>query len=371
MDAAQLNALIQNLATLTAALSQRSGGASKAIAAPVAFKGDKNDARRFLTQFEVWADLQPGFTDATGARVLRTWFPAALSRLEGEAARWGTPYMARLNSATLPWATWEDFKKALRQRFQAADPAANALEQLVALRQGSTTVSEYAGRFQELATETALSDADKCVRFRSGLSKRILQMLAGVMIANKLDTLDKYIEAALHVDAVLRQTDHEVRAAGGTSAPARSHAPDPYAMDIDASRAPNNGKTRNDYMRAMSGRCFKCGATGHVRSTCPLPNARCNYCGRQNHVEGVCEDRFLGRARGGGNRTRNSQRVAATVSHAPASIFEEDQSSPATIATTTAATSPTTVALPAEALATLAQIQEQLALQNRVMNEGF
>lgn len=53
MDAAQLNALIQNLATLTAALSQRSGGASKAIAAPVAFKGDKNDARRFLTQFEV------------------------------------------------------------------------------------------------------------------------------------------------------------------------------------------------------------------------------------------------------------------------------------------------------------------------------
>jgi hypothetical protein len=89
------------------------------------------------------------------------------------------------------------------------------------------------------------------------------------------------------------------------SSSGKSSASDPYAMDIDTTRT-GNGKTRDEFLKRMRGRCFGCGSADHVKGNCNWKGESCRYCGRAGHLERVCQDKFMGLERNRVNATLNN-----------------------------------------------------------------
>ena len=118
-------------------------------------------------------------------------------------------------------------------------------------------------------------------------------------------TLDNAIKRAISVDTYLcnptlndRHYSHT-----STSTPPRSTA-DPYAMDISA-MCNGNGKTREEFISRMRGRCYGCGAQTHEKRNCPHKETTCRYCSRKGHLEVVCQDRFMGLEHNRGKKQSN------------------------------------------------------------------
>ena len=125
------------------------------------------------------------------------------------------------------------------------------------------------------------------------------------------------------------------------------------AMEIDASHpSPTgpNGRSYDDFVKAMKGKCFGCGAGGHGRKDCTRANSTCSFCGRRGHHDKICRDRFMGYERGRGLAPRR-QRVAATEEEF--SLFSEQSPSPTSSST--------------PSLANVGQLQNTMAEQNRIL----
>ena len=305
------------------------------ISKPEPFKSGTADARRYLQYFTLWARAQgPPLNSAIGTDG-KQWIAAFLSNLQGEAAQWAVPLLAQIeayhrstvqkDSDYPAEGNWSTFVENFKLRFQATDDRIEAQRELNKVSQGSKGVAEYAARFQEIAARTGYSAADLMARFKQGLSEKSRYHLALATLAKEPTTLEELIKVVVHNEAHLRNYTDNPR-----SAPTR----DPYAMDIDATRpAVGNGRTYEDFKAAMRRRCFGCGSATHEKASCTSRNARCNYCSRTGHLETVCQDKFLGRAKGGGNRqkTQPRQRVAATDT-APFTLFPEEPTSSHTAA---------------------------------------
>ena len=118
-------------------------------------------------------------------------------------------------------------------------------------------------------------------------------------------TLDDAIKRAISVDTYLcdptlndRHYSHT-----STSTPPQSTA-DPYAMDISAMRN-GNGKTQEEFISRMRGRCFGCGAQTHEKCNCPHKETTCRYCSYKGHLEVICQDQFMGLERNRGKKQSN------------------------------------------------------------------
>lgn len=57
----------------------------------------------------------------------------------------------------------------------------------------------------------------------------------------------------------------------------------------------NTSRTRDTFLKHMTGKCFGCGSTTHSKKMCVHAQTLCSYCGRTGHREGVCEDKYRGR----------------------------------------------------------------------------
>ncbi|EIW73870.1 hypothetical protein CONPUDRAFT_68232 [Coniophora puteana RWD-64-598 SS2] len=313
---------------------------TKAIAKPTAFKGERSDARHFLAYFQIWAKEQGRPLNLAGVRQDRLWIKAALSLMEGDAATWGRRYVEDIasheaggvNAPAFPFSeSWTTFVDNYKVRWQAQDEEAEARHALDKLSQGTLGVADYAARFQDLASRTGYSDADLRVHFYARLSNAIKTQLLPVELAHGKPTdLNTLVKRACKAQDLLDELRMETggyasRRYGNTPQAAPRPAADPYAMEVDATRT-GNGKTREEFQRAMTGRCFGCGSKEHLKRDGNHQTDRCGYCSRTGHKETVCEDKYLGRERNQGQLSRGQgrQRVAASrQDSAPFSLFTE------------------------------------------------
>ena len=347
--------LVDQLAQLVSTLSASTPSPKSTIQPPLPFKQGAADARRYVQYFTLWARSRGTTLNEKDAPKGKEWIAAFLSRLEGEAAIWATKYLDRIakywakatadrKDADFPCGgDWNTFLNEFNVRFQAADDADQARRELDALSQGSRTVAEYAARFQEIHPRTDLSDTDLRVRFRGGLTQNAKTWLTLAEIVKEPANLDELITMASNIDYKMRGVGKD--AGKAVAAPT---AKDPYAMEVDASRPGPSGRTREDFLRQMRGRCLGCGSADHSKRDGGHGSSKCNYCGRLGHKEQVCQDRFLGRPKGGAERGR--QRVAATSNF---TLFPDDPP-----ASTTAA--------PASPVPDMAAIHAAILKQNEV-----
>ena len=308
------------------------------IARPEPFKGASTDARRFLQFFTAWARGEgPPLNSDTGANE-KQWITAALSFMQGEASIWAAQYLQEIEAHTVdptnalkpfPFgAQWSEFLAAYRLRFQAVDDTEEAQRELATIVQGKKTVAEYAARFQQVSGRTGYGDTDLMSRFKAGLSKDSRLWLTMASLHSKPQNFTDLVKRAMECDAEMRNLHRNPRAT--------QPAVDPYAMEIDATHtagsrgsrggqnqpAPQgNGRTREEFLRLMRGRCFGCGDSGHIKADGNHGRTKCNYCSRLGHQQNVCQDRFLGFPK---NRGANRAQRAAATNSLPFTLFADD-----------------------------------------------
>ena len=323
-DRELIEALVRSTLAMQGAIGrlQESHNSSQSLVQkPSAFKGtDAAQARAFLAAYTVYAQNSPrthsirqhnpvtGRTDHF--QDTQKWITSALSLMQDEAAIWATPHLEAIGQNQITFPTWESFTQAFRERFEPADEAVDAKEKIKALRQGKSTVPEYAARFKELMSRTGYSENDLRDRFYDHLAGNIKDLLVGSERPHK--RLNDLILVATDIDVRLRERQAEKAREQGRPVPTitrpATSAPfankDPNAMEIDATKGPN-GKSRFDFLRAMTGKCFGCGSPDHAKKDGQHDREICKWCSRAGHREGVCQDKFLGKPR--------KQRVAATT----------------------------------------------------------
>ncbi|KAG2004427.1 hypothetical protein CC2G_002984 [Coprinopsis cinerea AmutBmut pab1-1] len=340
----------QSLDKLTAA---KTASTRSPVKAPEPFKGDSGDTQHFLRYFTKWASAD---SELKGDD--KKWISAALSYLQGAAASWAVQYLDQIadaaQKAAHPWpfnGDWSAFVVAFKKRFQPADQEKAAEAQLEALTQGKQSASQFAAKFMEIFPRTGLSQKDGMARFRRKLSTNDRLMLDLISITKPDDakpkTLQDYCDIVNQNDFTFHgsSTSFLTPTTSSRSTPAR----DPYAMDIDATRVGPSGRSREDFLQAMRGRCFGCGSSAHIKKDGNHGSLRCNHCQRLGHSANICQDKFMGYPPGPGLTQR--RRVAATQ-EAPFSLFND--SSTATVASTSAAP-----ALPNFSIADLLAIQQK------------
>ncbi|KAG2023239.1 hypothetical protein CC2G_000912 [Coprinopsis cinerea AmutBmut pab1-1] len=367
----------QSLDKLTAA---KTASARSPVKAPEPFKGDSGDTQRFLRYFTNWASAE---SELKGDD--KKWISAALSYLQGAAASWAVQYLDQIaaheaaadaaQKAAHPWpfsGDWSTFVAAFKKRFQPADQEKAAEAQLEALTQGKQSASQFAAKFMEIFPRTGLSQKDGMARFRRKLSSNDRLMLDLIAITKPDDakpkTLQDYCDIVNQNDFTFHGSSASflTPTASSRSAPAR----DPYAMDIDATRVGPSGRSREDFLQAMRGRCFGCGSSAHIKKDGNHGSLRCNHCQRLGHSANVCQDKFMGYPPGRGLTQR--RRVAATQ-EAPFSLFDDSSTSAATIAA--ASSTPPAAASSNVSLADLlvAQKNQQDILERleKIQQQGF
>jgi hypothetical protein len=151
--------------------------------------------------------------------------------------------------------------------------------------------------------------------------------------------------------------------------------PDPYAMDIDATRTNStnsgNGKTRDEFLKLMRNRCFCCGASGHMKYQCSHKDSTCNYCARKGHLDRVCQDKFLGLEKNRGKRSQG-QRIAATTGNDFFTLFPNEPSTLPSFTPNNSIAGPSTVSDPTAQLNALqSAMAQQAAILASFMKKDF
>lgn len=146
---------------------------------PSKFKGEKSDARRFLTSLRSYLHSNEDTYDTEEKRL-----GLCFSLMEGKAGQWIEPYMEEtLNkpTASIEEDDEENFYmtelKTFLDRFKdmwfSQDEAADARAKMEKLYQGSKTVAEYTAEFSLLTAPTEYDSTYLRERYKKGLSHEI------------------------------------------------------------------------------------------------------------------------------------------------------------------------------------------------------
>jgi hypothetical protein len=333
MSAQQFSDLLHTLATQQAALqaqvlqltqtlnsgSSETKSTKSSIAKPEPFTGKATEVRPFLAFFQNWAGKQKDLKDG------EDWIASALSFMHGEASDWAARFARQIAKAEeegseIPFpfgGDWDQFEAELKTRFGSIDEEGEARREIKGMKQGKQSAAQYAQKFQDVGSRTGFSDQDLMERFCVNLNNSIrMHMVSMNLGQGKPKDLSEAVKRACTIELAIH--DPTLSNSG------RGSAPDPYAMDIDATRT-GNGKSREEFLQRMRGRCFGCGSADHIKSNCNWKTEKCRYCARSGHIEKVCQDKFMGTERNRGNNPRrgNVQRVAASQDSGSWSLFDD------------------------------------------------
>ncbi|KAL0061601.1 hypothetical protein AAF712_011570 [Marasmius tenuissimus] len=236
----------------------------KIIAKPSNFKGETWDVAHFLPMFKNWAIQE---------KVLQH-----------------------------PTEKANKFEESFKVWFRAANEKADAIEILTNLKRGNKTATLYSQEFKEAAMKTGLSDADLRIRYRKGLNADLKRLL--VMMELSQGEPGNLTELETQACKAERSLQEEGLAAKGQVETTVT------TISANCFNIPTgNGRTREDFVKAMRGKCYGCRASDHTKANGNHRQDKCNYCAHPGHRSNVCQDKYLGRAPGGGIRR---QQISAT-----------------------------------------------------------
>ncbi|KAL2077728.1 hypothetical protein ACEWY4_027232 [Coilia grayii] len=231
------------------------------LSAPERYSGEPGSCRAFLTQCKLVISLQPTTFPTESAKVAYI-----ITLLSGKAKEWGTSVW----EAGLPFCnTFQCFVDEMIKVFDRSKHGREAARELLHLRQGARSVSDYAIQFRTLATTSGWNPEAQVDAFLNGLSERIKDELAARDLPSSFDAL---VDIAIRIDSRWRQRHGEGSRAGPGEFGAHRHPlstgappptvllPEDESMQVDRTRLSPAERQR----RVRTGSCLYCGQLGHL-----------------------------------------------------------------------------------------------------------
>ncbi len=166
-----------------------------------------------------------------------------ISLLTGKALLWAR---AIWNANSAITNSYDAFTNHFKEVFGSATGLLSVSDQLLQLRQGSSTTSDYTLQFRTLAATSGWNEAALHCAYRQGLDPRIC--------AQKTTRISQWLSAC--------QPDE----AAHQPASFTSGSPVPEPMQLDSTRLTHAERAR----RLTAGLCLYCAAPGHFINPCPV-----------------------------------------------------------------------------------------------------
>ncbi len=233
---------------------------SPRLSFPEKYDGTPNKCKGFLLQCTIFMDQQPLLYPTDNSRV-----SFVCSLLTGRALDWAT---AVWEGGNMAFPSFRNFMQQFREVFEHSVDGKEVGEQLLALRQGSSTAAEYALTFHTLAAQTGWDNDPLKLLFRKGLTTELQSELA---CRDEGRTLEQFIELTIRIDNLMRSRRPLRRSATLPSAVTGRTTPEPEPMQVGVTHLTSEERER----RRRENLCLYCGLPGHMRISCPTrPTSR-------------------------------------------------------------------------------------------------
>jgi hypothetical protein len=193
---------------------------------------------------------------------------------KGDAKSWKTAFLQNATTQTgLDLGTWTNFLDKLKGDFKPYDAPGDALEELITLKMGNSSIEDHIARYKVLLKKSQVPDDSPSAidYFRKTLNIPLQRKLLELPTAPK--DLKDWFEWASRLDNNYRKLQRILNRSTGKfvdkkEEPRRRWAfqkkeRDPDAMDVDALKI----EKRDEMMR--KGLRFGCGKPGHLNRDCP------------------------------------------------------------------------------------------------------
>ncbi len=220
---------------------------------PAAYAGDSAECGGFLLQLALYIEMQPQKFPTERSKVA-----FLISLLSGRALSWAR---AIWNGNTAIIDSYEAFTNHFKEVFGSATGALTASDQLLGLRQGTSSTYEYTLHFRTLVAASGWNEAALLSTYRQGLDTSIRAQMA---IYDDSVGLESFMQKANRIFQRLSAC-HITEAAHQPVSPANgSPVPDP--MQVDTARLSSHERAR----RLAAGLCLYCASADHFIRSCPI-----------------------------------------------------------------------------------------------------
>ena len=215
--------------------------------------------------------------------------------LAKEADDWWVGTRQRLE-ATGEVITWAVFVREFLREYFPEDARGKKEMEFLELKQGDSTITEYAAKFVELVKfyphyHVEIAEFSKCIKFENGLRPEIKKAIGYQQIRtfHALVNSCRIFEEDSNASSAHYKSQNEKKVNRG------GNRGKPYSTPADKGkqRAYDDRKSGGGGRYPSSMKCFKCGDKGHRADQCQKDVKRCYRCGKTGHVVGDCQDKLI------------------------------------------------------------------------------